>query len=61
MQVHIWDFSGQTTQFLNDRINLPNGSMGQSAEEVTGFLLCYYHFFFSTISHFFPIFWHFVS
>ncbi|KAG8646943.1 hypothetical protein MANES_09G043300v8 [Manihot esculenta] len=33
-QVHIWDFSGQTTQFLNDRINLPNGSMGQSAEEI---------------------------
>ncbi|KAF2308287.1 hypothetical protein GH714_039904 [Hevea brasiliensis] len=26
-QVHIWDFSGQTTQFVNERINLPNGSM----------------------------------
>ncbi|XP_021652407.2 ubiquitin carboxyl-terminal hydrolase 8 isoform X3 [Hevea brasiliensis] len=33
-QVHIWDFSGQTTQFVNERINLPNGSMGQFAEEI---------------------------
>ncbi|KAF2287433.1 hypothetical protein GH714_039882 [Hevea brasiliensis] len=34
LKVHIWDFSGQTTQFVNERINLPNGSMGQFAEEI---------------------------
>ncbi|XP_012074283.1 ubiquitin carboxyl-terminal hydrolase 8 isoform X2 [Jatropha curcas] len=33
LKLQIWDISGQTTQFfVNDRINLPNGSMGQSEE-----------------------------
>ncbi|KAH1070983.1 hypothetical protein AAZX31_03G183800 [Glycine max] len=33
--VHIWDFSGQTTQFfLNDKSRLPNDSPGQPRKEV---------------------------
>ncbi|KAG4913606.1 hypothetical protein JHK85_054996 [Glycine max] len=33
--VHIWDFSGQTTQFfLNDKSRLPNDSPGQLGKEV---------------------------
>ncbi|KAL9332168.1 hypothetical protein ACSQ67_001778 [Phaseolus vulgaris] len=33
--VHIWDFSGQTTQFfVNDKSRLPNDSSGQSVKEV---------------------------
>ncbi|KAK7284765.1 hypothetical protein RJT34_19518 [Clitoria ternatea] len=33
--VHIWDFSGQTTQFfLNDKARLPNDSPGQAGKEV---------------------------
>ncbi|XP_020226507.1 ubiquitin carboxyl-terminal hydrolase 8 isoform X2 [Cajanus cajan] len=33
--VHIWDFSGQTTQFfLNDKGRLPNDSTGQPVKEV---------------------------
>lgn len=35
MQVHIWDFSGQTTQlFMNDKVRLPNDSHGQPGKEV---------------------------
>ncbi|XP_014496181.1 ubiquitin carboxyl-terminal hydrolase 8 [Vigna radiata var. radiata] len=34
--VHIWDFSGQTTQFfLNGKSGLPHDSSGQSVKEVT--------------------------
>ncbi|XP_048236014.1 ubiquitin carboxyl-terminal hydrolase 8 isoform X2 [Ricinus communis] len=34
-ELHIWDFSRQTTQvFMKVKIDLPNCSMGQSAEEV---------------------------
>ncbi|XP_027349205.1 ubiquitin carboxyl-terminal hydrolase 8-like isoform X2 [Abrus precatorius] len=34
-KVHIWDFSGQTTQFfLNDKARLPNDSPGQPGKEV---------------------------
>jgi len=37
LQVHIWDFSGQTTQFfVNDKSRLPNDSSGQSVKEVVG-------------------------
>ncbi|RDX76461.1 Ubiquitin carboxyl-terminal hydrolase 8, partial [Mucuna pruriens] len=33
--VHIWDFSGQTTQFfVNDKARLPNDSPGQPGKEV---------------------------
>ncbi|KAJ1392762.1 Ubiquitin specific protease, conserved site [Sesbania bispinosa] len=33
--VHIWDFSGQTTQFfMNDKARLPNDSLGQPGKEV---------------------------
>ncbi|XP_057438932.1 ubiquitin carboxyl-terminal hydrolase 8-like [Lotus japonicus] len=33
--VHIWDFSGQTTQlFMNDKVRLPNDSHGQPGKEV---------------------------
>eukprot|EP00258_Populus_trichocarpa_P043285 XP_024459304.1 ubiquitin carboxyl-terminal hydrolase 8 [Populus trichocarpa] len=34
--LHIWDFSGQTTQFLiDDKINLPNDTLGEQGKEIT--------------------------
>lgn len=34
--LHIWDFSGQTTQFLiDDKINLPNDTLGEHGKEIT--------------------------
>ncbi|CAK7342097.1 unnamed protein product [Dovyalis caffra] len=33
--LHIWDFSGQTTQFLvDDRVNLPNDTLGENGKEI---------------------------
>lgn len=39
-QLHIWDFSGQTTQFfMNGRISLPNDIPGQLNREVNQFYM----------------------
>jgi hypothetical protein len=41
VQLHIWDFSGQTIQFLMDnRINLPNDILGEHGKEVTDLFIC---------------------
>jgi len=47
LQVHIWDFSAQTTQFfLNDKSRLPNDSSGQSVKEVVGDQSFFFRIFF---------------
>ena len=46
VQFHIWDFSGQTTQFfMNDEVNMCNDSSRQPSEEVWLVDLFYCHLF----------------
>lgn len=47
VQLHIWDFSGQTTQlFVNDNVGLTNGFVEHSATEVTDMcVICQFFFF----------------
>ena len=46
VQVHIWDFSGQTTQlFMNDKVRLSNDSGGQPGREVVADLFLFFCFF----------------
>lgn len=46
--MHIWDFSGQTTQlFMNDKVRLPNDSPVQPGKEVVAdSSFCSYFFLF---------------